>query len=418
MKTVSIRLVACLLGLVVVLPARSESLLDTELQTVLDRGIDKSDTRGVSAAIVFSDGGLWTGVSGFSHDTVAMDAAMLFGIGSVTKSFVAALALQLAEEGTLSLEDTVSDHLPPIAHVDGNITIRQLLNHTSGLYMFWDNEELWDALKADRARIWSPEEVLAYIGEPYFDPGEDWRYSNTNYLILGIILEKVTDSTLSKEFRERFWGPLGIEGYLSIQEEIPNDRLVHVFGDNFQFGSAEMDLTLEPRASHDSIIFGSGGLFMTAQDLARWSHSLFGGKVLREDSMTEMFEFIPFWPVANMRAYGLGVQQFERRFSSGEEAIGHGGGNIGSTTYMVHLPEYEVSIVVMVNAFPTRSADDITKGLIKEVLRERGALGWIPYFPFFPGGLILCFWLIVIAVAITLRISRRTGRIGRRLGQR
>jgi D-alanyl-D-alanine carboxypeptidase len=342
----------------------SETGLEVKLQSVLERGIEKHDTRGVSGAIVFPDGRLWTGVSGISHGTVAMESDMLFGIGSITKNFVAALTLQLVEEGTLSLDDAVSEHLRPFPHVEDSITIRQLLNHTSGLYMFWDNDELWDALKADRTRVWTPEEVLTYIRKPYFEPGEGWHYSNTNYLLLGMIIEKATGSSLSAEFRSRFWDPLGIEGYLSIQEEIPG-RLAHVFGDDFHYGPAEEDLTFEPRASHESIIFGSGGLFMTATDLARWSQALFGGQVLGEESMAEMLEFVPFRPAFNMRAYGLGVQRFERRFSSGREAIGHGGGNIGSTTYMVYLPAYEVSIVVMVNAFPTTSGNDIAKRLIR-----------------------------------------------------
>jgi D-alanyl-D-alanine carboxypeptidase len=380
----------------------SETGLEVKLQSVLERGIEKHDTRGVSGAIVFPDGRLWTGVSGISHGTVAMESDMLFGIGSITKNFVAALTLQLVEEGTLSLDDAVSEHLRPFPHVEDSITIRQLLNHTSGLYMFWDNDELWDALKADRTRVWTPEEVLTYIRKPYFEPGEGWHYSNTNYLLLGMIIEKATGSSLSAEFRSRFWDPLGIEGYLSIQEEIPG-RLAHVFGDDFHYGPAEEDLTFEPRASHESIIFGSGGLFMTATDLARWSQALFGGQVLGEESMAEMLEFVPFRPAFNMRAYGLGVQRFERRFSSGREAIGHGGGNIGSTTYMVYLPAYEVSIVVMVNAFPTTSGNDIAKRLIREVLRERGELGLIPYFPFFPIGFLICCFLLFLTVIFLFR---------------
>ena len=86
-------------------------------------------------------------------------------------------------------------------------------------------------------------------------------------------------------------------------------------------------------------------------------------------SEDEILQFIEFKPFSNMRAYGLGVQVYTRSFTYGKEAIGHGGGNIGTTTYMVYLPEYHVSIVVMVNAFPTQSVDFITKGLIRRCLR-------------------------------------------------
>jgi D-alanyl-D-alanine carboxypeptidase len=393
-------------------PDRSEPRLEQRLQGVLDRGVEKHGVRGVTAAVVFPDGRLWTAASGVSHDTVPMAPEMLFGIGSVTKNFVAALVLQLVEEGALTLDDTVADHLPPFSHVDGRITIRQLLDHTSGLYMFWDNDDLWDALKADRARVWTPDEVLAYIREPYFEPGEGWRYSNTNYLLAGMIVEKVTGSTLSAELRRRFFEPLGLEGYLSIQEEIP-DRMAHVFGDNFQYGAAEKDLTYEPRAAHESIIFGSGGLFMTASDLARWGDALFHrGGALAEDSIAEMYRFVEFRPVANMRAYGLGVHEFRRRFAFGERVIGHGGGNIGSATYLAYLPEHGLTVVAMVNAFPTSSIDDFTRDLIEVVLRDRGTLGWIPYIPLFPEGVfIVCVLtsLTALTVSIVARWRRRRG---------
>ena len=137
--------------------------LDERLQKVLDRGIKKHKIRGVSAAIVFGTDSLWLGSSGISHDTISMKPDMLFSIGSITKNFVAALTLKLAENGKLSLDDPISKWLPAYPYIDSNIKVRQLLNHTSGIYMFWNNDDLWEALKKDRNRIWSPEEVLETI---------------------------------------------------------------------------------------------------------------------------------------------------------------------------------------------------------------------------------------------------------------
>jgi D-alanyl-D-alanine carboxypeptidase len=380
-----------------------KSSLESRMQKVLDRGIQQYGVKGVSAAVIFPDEKTWNGVSGISHDSVAIHPDMLFAIGSITKNIVAALALKLAEENIISLEDPLSKWLPSYPHVDGMITIRQLLNHTSGLYMFWDNQTIWDELKRDRTKIWSPEEVLNYIKEPYFAAGSGWRYSNTNYLLLAMIIEKATGSKLSTEFKQRFWQPLEIHNaYLSQQEEIP-DNQAHVYGDNFNFGESEIDLTFLPRASHESIAFGSSGLFTTAQDLARWCHMLFQGKILQPQSMDEMLQFVKFKPIANMRAYGLGVQLYTRSFSSGKKAIGHGGGNIGTTTYMVYLPEYHVSLIVMINAFPNKAADVITKGLIRIILKDQNAIGIIPYFCFFPTGFILiCFSISIIMITISV----------------
>jgi len=342
--------------------------LNQSLQKILDKGIKKYDVRGVSAAIVFNKDSAWVGTSGISHDTVSMKPDMLFSIGSITKNFVATLVLKLVEKGTLSLEDKLSKWLPAYPYIDSNITIRQLLNHTSGIYMFWNNDDLWDALKKDRNRIWTPEEVLEYIKEPHFSAGESWGYSNTNYLLMAMIIEKATGSTLSSEFKKHLWRPQNLHNYyLWLADSIPENQ-AHVFGDNFQHGSSEKDLTFHPRASHESIGYGSSGIVTTAVDLAKWCHTLFDGNVLSEGSMAEMLNFVDFSPQYNMKGYGLGVQSFTRNVSSGEEAIGHGGGNIGSATYMVYLPKYHASIVVMVNAFPTNSIDYFTKGLIKELV--------------------------------------------------
>lgn len=384
--------------------------IEERMQEILDKGIRKYGARGVSAAIVFSDGQILTGVSGISHDTVAIEPDMLFAIGSVTKNVVAALILKLAEENILSLDDPLSQWLDKYPHIDSNITIRQLLNHTSGIYMFWDNQDIWDALKKDRAKVWSPEEVLSFIKEPEFPPGKGWHYSNTNYLLLAMIIEKATDSTLSAELDKYFWEPLSIDNaYLSQQEDIPNNQ-VHVYGDNFIFGSVESDLTFTQRASHESITFGSSGIFTTAESLARWSHALFGGEVLQQQSMNEMLQFVELREVANISAYGLGVQLYPRSFSSGERAIGHGGGNIGTTTYMVYLPEHNVSIVVMINAFPNKSAGYITKKLMRAVLRDLNAIGFIPYFDFFPIGLGLISITLAVIINILLYIRKKRKR--------
>jgi D-alanyl-D-alanine carboxypeptidase len=347
---------------------------EDKMQNVLDREITKFDVNGVSASVIFPDGRIWNGVGGISHDTVPIEPDMLFAIGSVTKNFVAALTLSLVEEGLLSLDDPISNWLPTYPHVDGNITIRQLLNHTSGLYMFWDNQQIWDDLINDRTKYWTPEDVLAYIKEPEFKAGEGWRYSNTNYLLLAMIINEATGSNLSTEMRNRFWQPLGIsEFYLSQEETIPVNQQAHVYGDNWD--GPIRDITFLPRTSHESIGYGSSGLFTTSENLARWSQALFEGEVLEEGSMDDMLNFVSFRPVSNMRGYGLGVQEFIRKISSGQRAIGHGGGNIGTTTYMVYLPDHHVSVVVMINAFPNEGAEAITKGLIKAVLQDVDTYG-------------------------------------------
>jgi D-alanyl-D-alanine carboxypeptidase len=348
----------------------NETPVNDRLQEVLDKEIKRHKVKGVTASVIFPDGSTWIGVSGISHDTIAMKPDMVFAIGSITKNFVAALILKLAETGDLSLNDPVSKYLPGYEHINGNISIRQLLNHTSGIYMFWSNQEIWDDLKKDRYKVWEPEEVLKYLKEPYFAPGEGFRYSNTNYLLLAMIIEKVKGSSLSSEFRKHFWQPLNIDqAYLSIQETIP-DHQIHVFGDNFNDDGSTLDLTFLPRASHESITFGSSGLFMTAQDLAFWCHSLFAGKVLSQQSLSEMLKLVPVRSGGNMDGYGLGVQSYTKKITHGVRSYGHSGANIGTSAYMVYLPDYQITIAIAINDMNHRCTESMVRKLTGILIKK------------------------------------------------
>jgi D-alanyl-D-alanine carboxypeptidase len=266
--------------------------------------------------------------------------------------------------------------------------------------MFWDNQEIWDELKKDRTKYWTPEEVLEYIDEPYFKAGEGWRYSNTNYLLLAMIINKATGSNLSTELNDRFYQPLGLSDfYLSQEESLPAHQ-AHVYSDNFEPGEPIRDVTFAPRTSHESITYGSSGIFTTPENLARWSHALFEGRILEEQSMNAMLTFIKFRPVSNMRAYGLGVEDFTRNISCGQRAIGHSGGNIGTTTYMIYLPEQHVSVVVMINAFPNDAAEVITKGIIWILLKDLDAFEIIPFI----GANFFYFIVAICAVVVGINV--------------
>jgi len=373
--------------------------VEDQMQDVLDKGIAKFDIKGVSATVIFPDGEIWNGVSGISHDSVPIEPNMVFAIGSITKNFVAVLTLTLVEEGVLSLDDPISKWLPTYAHVDGNITIRQLLNQTSGVFDYFENQEIWDDLMAERTRFFTPEEVLGYLHEPDFKPGQGWRYGNTNYLLLAMIINESTGSNLSTELNNRLYKPLGFSDFYLIQEESLPEQQAHVYSDNWD--GPIRDVTFLPRISHDSITYGASGVFTTSENLALWCHSLFEGKILEEHSLNEMLDFVEFTPVSNMSAYGLGVQEFTKNISFGERAIGHAGGNIGTTTYMVYLPDHHVSFVVMINAYPNEGAGEITKDLEKVVLKDLGVygissiIGAYPQF-FVIAVLAIAFWTIVI----------------------
>jgi len=357
-KLHSLLVIGTLLLSAVVACTRSGGPLNDKLQAALDKRLRQSDVKGASAAVILPDGAIWRGTSGISHPGVDMSPDMAFAIGSITKNMVATLMLQLAEEGKLSLDDPIGKRLPSYPHVNPAITIRQMLNHNSGLFMFWDNEQLWDDLIRYRTKHFTPEEVLSYLKEPYFRPGAGYHYSNTGYLLAAMIITRATGSTLAAEMRQRFWEPLDLgSACLPLEEPYP-ENLAHVWGDNFEKDGSCRDITFLPRVSHDSITYGSGGVFMTAEDLARWTRALFHGKVIGEDSLRQMQSF-------GRGSYGLGLGRLGPQVGGGFTAVGHGGGNIGTCAYMVYLPDYDVSIAVMVNRFGSgceaRIAGDLSR---------------------------------------------------------
>lgn len=374
-----------------------EPSLTQKLQSALDARVRRCDVKGASAAVVLPDGTTWRGASGVSHENVKMSPDMAFAIGSITKNLVAALALQLAEEGKLSLEDPVAKWLPPYEHVNPAITIRQMLNHTSGLFMFWENQQLWDDLIRCRNKTFTPEEVLSYLKAPYFDPGQGYRYSNTGYLLSAMIIRRATGSKLSAEFRRRFWEPLGLESACMPPEDPYPENPAHVWGDNFEKGGAFRDITFLPRVSHDTITYGSGGVFMTAEDLARWAHALFRGMVLRAGSLHQMQTF-------GRGDYGLGLSRLGYRAAGGLKAVGHSGGNIGTTAWMLYLPDHEVSIAVMVNRLDGNCGSIIARDIARTTALHRNPQA--VFSAFWLEGLMAIVWLF-FALGATIYAVRR-----------
>ena len=341
--------------------------LAVRLNEAITDGLRKHNVKGATVALILADDSLRCYTGGVSHDTVSVQREMLIAAGSITKNFVAALVLQLAEEGVLSLEDSLHKWLPSYRYVDSTVTIRQLLAHSSGIFMFLENQKLWDDLIAYRDSVFTPEVVLSYLREPHFRPGKCFRYSNTNYLLLAMIVTRATHSTLSAELRRRFWAPLHLDNmYLSMEEQIP-DRLLHVWGDNFEKGTPIRDITHLPRTSHETITYGSSGLFTTPGDLARWTHALFGGKVLKPASLDFMLDI-------DDDQYGLGVQRYQSKLVGKGKVVGHGGGNIGAMTYMMHWLERRVSLIVSINSFDANCLNDITKR-VGEIITEHVSSG-------------------------------------------
>lgn len=290
----------------------------SSFQNALDAARAVASAYGVTFAAVRDGQVVWAGSSGRERDQTTVltpDSTMV--IGSVTKTYVAATVLELAEEGSLDLDDSVRAHLPQLRSVSRKITIRQLMDHTSGLADLF-NDETRAGIEQHPERAWTASEVMNSLHAPWYRPGEGWAYANTNYFVLGLIVERVTGNTLSDELEGRFLGPLGLDATRTLSASDTNGPL-------------------EPAWA--TIFWASGAMSASAADLARWGDALYGGDTLRADTRRTMLR-------VNDDDYGLGVQRIELPRRIG---YGHTGLLNTYTTLLVHLPADDVTIALLVN---------------------------------------------------------------------
>ena len=318
-----------------------------ELQYALDNGLEQYGGKGISGAVIVPGYETWVGVSGVSHGTTAITPDTLFSTGSINKMYTAVTILQLAKEGVLSLDDPIHKWLPAYPQVDSNITIRQLLNHTGGVFDMVRHPDYWDAMFSDPDKIWPPAEIINnFLLEPYFPKGTDWHYSTPGYILLRMIIKEATGLEVSAVYRERLLTPLALEHtYIAGQEELP-EHTAHAWIDIDEDGAYD---DLPSFTSFDSGI--GGAVYASAEDLASWSKALFSDRrLLNELSFDQMIQFHSPNPGEPLSAgYGLGVMKFSPEMFNGLEIWGHSGNAPGYAAACFYLPEYDVSIGLMVN---------------------------------------------------------------------
>jgi D-alanyl-D-alanine carboxypeptidase len=300
-------------------------------QAALDAARAEAGAYGVTFAVVRDGEVLWAGSSGRQRDQLDFltpDSPMV--IGSVTKTYVAASVLQLVEEGRLDLDDSVRAHLPGLRRVSREITVRQLMDHTSGLADLF-NDRTRAGIEQHPEQPWTTTQVMKSLHAPWYRPGEGWAYANTNYLLLGLIVERVTGNRLADELERRFLAPLGLESTRMLSASEPDGPLAPAWA---------------------TIFWASGAMSASASDLARWGDALYDDDVLSDDSRRQMMS-------VNDDDYGLGVQRMEIRRRSG---YGHTGLLNTYTTLLVHLPGDDVTMALLVN----RTDVDL-----RRMLRER-----------------------------------------------
>jgi D-alanyl-D-alanine carboxypeptidase len=356
-----------------------------ELQAELDSARESLGLVGVSAAVIVPGYEPWWGGSGESHPGQPVTREMLFDTASAGKILVGPLMVKLAEDGLISLDDPLEIYLPDFPYVDGDITLRQLLNHTSGLPMMTrhpDSPFRVPYREIDHERWWTVDEIFTELkAEPDFTPGEDWCYTQAGYQIATLIVESVTGETVGEAIQTRLLDPLDIQGmYLEYAEPRPPDLLFsHPWVDLDYDGDFE-DVSAESRswiASLSRIFF-----YATPEDLAAWTHALFNGEVLNQDSMVDLLDFYRMDDTCGeppiFTGYGMGVLDFEPALFAGHQAWGHIGSVPGYRTLVASLPDFDVTL-----AFMTNTDSDDAAGLVEPLLgvvleNLEGGVGELP----------------------------------------
>lgn len=293
-----------------------------------------------------------------------------FRIGSATKTFTATVLLQLVGDGQLTLDDTVERWLPGVVDDNGNdgsrITVRQLLQHTSGLFNYTSDFPEMDTKEnflAQRYTTWTSRQLVAIAMRhtPNFAPGTRWEYSNTNYILAGMIIERITGRSWQHEVEQRIIAPLGLHSTLApgTSPRVPGPHM-HGYSN---FGSGE---AIDATAFNPTAAGSAGAIVSTTGDLIRFWSALIGGRLLRPAQLAEMQSTVPApalaeeWPGAR---YGLGIMWIP--LTCGGGYWGHGGDMPGYTTRDGSTPDGHRTAVVAV------SGDGTPDGLATEHAMDR-----------------------------------------------
>ena len=301
-------------------------------------------------------------------------------VGSITKTMTATIILQLIEEGRLALDDPVSTYVADVPDGD-HITIAQLLDMRSGLYSYTDDLEILTAADADLQRVWTPQELLdvAFAHPSYFPPGTNFHYTNTNYILLGIIMEQLTGQPVSELFEQRLFAPLGMHD--TVLPALDDSSMPEPFVHGYHYGNWEEPLSAEQQAevaagtllpqdvsdANPSFGWTAGSVISTPDDLAVWAHALVSGTLLDPATQRLRLDSIrslgPDYPQAEgVYGYGYGMDRLWTYY-------GHGGQITGYNTEMKSDPDTGTDIVVFAAVTLAPDGTPVAPALLDAVIR-------------------------------------------------
>ncbi len=322
-----------------------------------------------------------------------------FRAASNTKTMTAAVIMQLAQENKLSLNDPVSKYVPGVPN-GNNINIAELLNMRSGLYNYSNDPRISESIDHHPARVWTPAALLAiaFAHPPNFPPNTAYEYNNTNYALLGLVIEKVEGKPLAQAMHDRLFGPLGL------QQTILPARTVSTIPDPYShgylYGSASVAIVGTPPYSsqvkaaalagkllpndytnvNHSFAEAAGAVISTAHDLATWIQALVSGRVLDAASQRRWLDSLQLEDPGNPdgQQYGYGIAKLRW----GPNAMYfHGGETPGYNSFMGYDPANQVTLVVWTNLTVSLDDNPTANALMLKVLDQIYVVSPLPPSP-------------------------------------
>lgn len=306
-----------------------------------------SNMKGMTSSVYLPGQGIWQAAGGVSYAGHPTTLDMEFGIASNTKLFTSTAMLILQEDGILSLNDPISQWLPNLnPSINPNITIRQLLNHKSGIPEVIFYSPYLDSIKNNPTTVFTPEHVVSWVHSSDFPAGTSWNYSNTNYVLAGMIVKNATGFHISKIIRDSILLPLNLTGTFYDVEEPEIGTVTHRWWNGIT-GATITDYNAVSRVSLNTAGGPAGALFSNASDMAQWYHALFSGQVLNASSLAELTTFVA--TNSPIQQYGLGLF---RETTQGLTYWGHGGDTWGYKSKMIYDSCMASVVCALSNSYP------------------------------------------------------------------
>jgi len=328
-----------------------------KIQARLDSLREAGKFPGLTVGIVFPDNTSVAFASGVAdsakHQPMTTDAMLMQG--SVGKTYASAVTVQLLKEGKIKLDDKVSQYLGHYSWFNRlpnaqDITIKMLMNHTSGIMRYEFKDAFTKDLTANPAKVWKPEELLAYVldEKPAFKAGEGWEYSDTNYIVLAMIIEQVTGKKYYDRATERILKPFHLTQTMpSNQRKLKGLVQGYAGKDNPFGGKSEVIADNGEFIINPQFEWTGGGMYSTSLDLAKWGKLLYEGKAFDPSYLPVMEDGVPAKMLGANASYGLGV--IIRQSQKYGTLYGHSGFFPGYMTEMYYFPKYKMCFAAQTN---------------------------------------------------------------------